>query len=180
MATYVALLRAINVGGQKAVPMTDLRGLPEKLGFTNARTLLQSGNLVFSGAKQAVAEVERALAAEARKRLKLDTDFFVRTATEWTGLVAACPFRKEAATDPAHLLVLFLKKAPGDEEVDALRAAIAGRETVRAVGRQAYVVYPDGIGRSRLTVALIEKKLGARGTGRNWNTVLKLAALAGA
>jgi len=64
--------------------------------------------------------------------------------------------------------------------VAALQAAIKGREVVRAKGRHAYIVYPDGIGRSRLTNVMIEKKLGTRGTGRNWNTVLKLAALTGA
>ena len=73
---------------------------------------------------------------------------------------------------------MCLKAAPPPEAVAALQGSIAGRELVRAVGRQAYVVYPDGIGRSRLTNAVIEKRLGTRGTGRNWNTVLKLAALA--
>jgi uncharacterized protein (DUF1697 family) len=64
--------------------------------------------------------------------------------------------------------------------VAALQAAVVGRETVRAAGRQAYIYYPDGIGDSKLTLNVIEKKLGSRGTGRNWNTVLKLGALAGA
>ena len=72
---------------------------------------------------------------------------------------------------------MFLKDAPTAKQVTALQAAIAGREIVRAVSQQAYIVYPDGIGRSRVTNALIERNLGARGTGRNWNTVLKLAAL---
>ena len=75
---------------------------------------------------------------------------------------------------------MFLKDAPDREQVTALQKAITGREVVRAKGRHAYVVYPDGIGRSRLTSALIEKKLTTRGTGRNWNTVVKIGALAGA
>jgi uncharacterized protein (DUF1697 family) len=73
---------------------------------------------------------------------------------------------------------MFLKEAPSREDVIALQTAIKGREVVRAEGRHAYIVYPDGVGRSRLTNALIERKLGTRGTGRNWNTVLKLGALA--
>jgi len=73
---------------------------------------------------------------------------------------------------------MCLRDAPDRAAVAGLQKAIAGREVVRTSGRHAYIVYPDGIGRSRLTVALIEKKLGTRGTGRNWNTVLKLAALA--
>jgi uncharacterized protein (DUF1697 family) len=111
--------------------------------------------------------------------MALETDFFVRSAAEWKELVASNPFPRQAKADPAHLLVMFLKEAPAAEAVHALQAAVAGRELVRAVGKQAYIVYPDGIGRSRLTGALVEKKLATRGTGRNWNTVLKLAALAG-
>ncbi len=75
---------------------------------------------------------------------------------------------------------MALKGAPDAGAVAALQAAITGREVVRADGRHAYLVYPDGVGRSRLTLALIEKKLGTSGTARNWNTALKLAALAGA
>ena len=74
--------------------------------------------------------------------------------------------------------MFFLKDAPDAKDVAALQAAITGPEIVRARGRQAYIVYPAGIGRSRLTITLIERKLGTRATGRNWNTVLKLGALA--
>jgi len=80
--------------------------------------------------------------------------------------------------DPGHLLMLCLKDEPGRDAVTALQKAIVGREIVRAKGRSLYVVYPDGVGTSRLTAVLIERKLGTRVTGRNWNTVLKLAALA--
>ena len=73
-----------------------------------------------------------------------------------------------------------LKAAPGEAELAALKSAIPGRERIEAHGRDLYIVYPDGIGRSKLTLALIERKLATRGTGRNWNTVLKLQALAGA
>lgn len=177
MTTHVALLRGINVGGHKMVAMADLRDLLTRLGFADARSLLQSGNLVFRSEKRTAAQLERFLEAEVEKRLGLRTEFFVRTAPEWAAIVAGNPFREEAERDPGHFLVLFLKHAPDARNVKALQAAITGPELVRAEGRQAYVVYPDGIGRSRLTSTLIEKHMG-RGTGRNWNTVLKLAALA--
>ena len=74
--------------------------------------------------------------------------------------------------------VQFTKAAPADGALEALRAAIKGPEQVAIVGRNAYLVYPDGIGRSKLTITVIEKKLGVRGTARNWNTVLKLAEMA--
>jgi uncharacterized protein (DUF1697 family) len=177
MASYIALLRAVNVAGHRPVAMEDLRALLAQLGLADARALLQSGNLVFSATARPAVQLERLLEAETKKRLGLETDFFVRTAKEWRALVDANPFRAEARRDPAHMLVLFLRDATSATKVAALRAAITGRERVQAPGRELYAVYPDGVGRSRLTSALVEKALGTRATGRNWNTVLKLAAL---
>jgi len=178
VSLFLALIRGINVGGHTMIAMADLRDLLTKLGFTEVRSLLQSGNLIFQGQRKTTAQLERLLEAETEKRLGLKTDFFVRTPAEWESLIAQNPFRKEAERDPGHLVVLFLKNVPDAGNVDALRAAISGREVIQAKGNHAYVVYPDGQGRSRLTNALIEKKLGTRATARNWNTVLKLGALA--
>jgi uncharacterized protein (DUF1697 family) len=173
----IALLRAVNVAGHNPVAMADLRNLVAGLGFSDVQSVLQSGNLVFKANGKGGAKLERLLEAEAKKRLALEADFFVRSAAEWEDLVAENPFRAEARRDPARLVVVFLKDAPGNGAVKALQAAIVGREVVRATGKQAYIVYPDGQGRSKLTNALIEKHLGTRGTARNWNTVLRLAEL---
>ncbi len=178
MTVHIALLRAINLAGRNPVAMADLRNLLSQLGFHDPRSLLQSGNLVFRSDTRNAAALERILEAEAAKRLGLETDFFVRSAAEWGAIVTGNPFPEEARRDPQHLLVICLKDAPAAGAVRALREAIPGREVVRTDGRAAYIVYPDGVGRSRLTSALLEKKLGTRGTGRNWNTVLKLAAAA--
>jgi uncharacterized protein (DUF1697 family) len=178
VSLFLALIRGINVGGHKMIAMADLRDLLTKLGFDDARSILQSGNLIFQARKRTTAQLESLLEKETEKRLGLETTFFVRTPAEWKTVIAQNPFRKEAQRDPGHLLVLFLKDVPDETRVDALRAAIVGREVVQTKGKHAYVVYPDGVGRSRLTNALIEKKLGTRATGRNWNTVLKLGALA--
>ena len=178
MSVFLALIRGINVGGHKMIAMADLRDLLTRRGFGDARSLLQSGNLIFQAQNKTTAQLERLLEKETEKRLGLKADFFVRTPAEWASLIAQNPFRKEAERDPGHLVVLFLKEAPDVASVDALRAAITGREVIQANGNHAYVVYPDGQGRSRLTNTLIEKKLGTRATGRNWNTVLKLGALA--
>jgi uncharacterized protein (DUF1697 family) len=179
MPIHIALLRAVNLGSHNKVGMADLRALAEGLGFGQPRTLLQSGNLVFKNARPTGAALESLLEREAARRLRLETAFFVRTAAEWQGIVERNPFPAEARRDPSHLVLLCLKAPPADGAVERLGTAITGREAVRGDGRQAYVVYPDGIGTSRLTIALIERKLGTAGTGRNWNTVLKLAALAG-
>lgn len=178
MTTHIALLRAINVGGKQKVAMADLRGLLSDLRFEGVQTLLQTGNLVLRGGSKTGANLERLLEAETEKRLGLSTTFIVRTAKEWGAIIGCNPFPDEAESDPAHLVVLFLKDAPSTGAVWALTAAIKGPELIRADGKQLYIVYPAGIGRSTLTNQLMEDKLGTRGTGRNWNTVLKLAALA--
>jgi len=174
---HVALLRGINVGGHRSVGMTDLRNFLTQLGFNEARSLLQSGNLVFESRSRTGAELERFLEAAALKRFALEIDFFVRTPEEWKTLIRQNPFRKEAELDPGHLLVMFFKSPLAATDVVSLQSEIKGEEIVSSKGRQLYAFYPNGVGRSRLTNAIIERKLG-RCTGRNWNTVLKLAILA--
>ncbi len=176
MAAYIALLRGVNLAGHKMVAMADLRAMLTDLGFAEPRSLLQSGNLVFQARAQASARLERVLEQEAQRRLDLATEFHVRTAAEWQTIIKRNPFPDAARNDPAHLLLMCFKEAPAAQDVRALQAAIKGREVVRAVGRQAYFIYPDGVGTSRLTTGLIDKTLGLRGTARNWNTVLKLGA----
>ena len=177
MTAYVALLRAVNVAGHNRVAMPALLEMLASLGFSGGRSLLQSGNLVFRADGRTGAELKQLLEAESAARLALQTDYLVRDAEEWRTMVAGNPFREEAERDPGHLVVMFLKEAPDADNAAALRAAIRGPERVHVEGKHAYVVYPAGIGRSKLTTRLIEDKLGTRGTGRNWNTVLKLADL---
>lgn len=166
----IALLRAINVAGNKMVAMSDLRDFLTGLGFANVKSLLQSGNLTFD-APRSTKNLEQLLEKESAKRLGLETQFFVRTPAEWDAIVERNPFRKEAKEDPGRLVVLFLKDV---RDGATLQKAIKGREVARGEGRQIYVYYPDGQGRSKLTNALIEKTLATRATARNWNTVLKL------
>jgi uncharacterized protein (DUF1697 family) len=134
---------------------------------------------VFRGKSKTGEELEKLLETEFAKRAGRPTEFFARTAEEWKSIIDRNPMTNEARHDPGHLLVVVLKSAPTNQEVDALRAAIVGPEVVEAEGKQAYIYYPAGVGQSKLTAKLIEKKLGSPGTGRNWNTVLKLGAMVG-
>ena len=174
---HIALLRAVNLPGHNKIGMADLKAFVIGLGFTDAQTLLQSGNIVFSGGTKTTTSLEETLERAAAKQLGLETDFIVRTAKEWQAIIDANPFPREAKDDPSHLLAVILKDEVSAANVTALQKAIVGREVVRAKGRCLYVVFPDGIGRSKLTTAMTEKKLGTRGTARNWNTVLKLGLL---
>lgn len=174
--TYFAFLRAVNVAGHQPVAMADLRSMLLAIGMEEPQSVLQSGNLIFRSSAKRSDDLERLLEREAEKRLSLKTAIIVRSDDELKDIVTSNPFRAEAKSDPGHLVVLFCKTELERRRVSELQAGISGREVVRAKGKQLYIVYTDGIGRSRLTNAAIERKIGASGTGRNWNTVLRLAA----
>lgn len=179
MMMYVALLRAVNVAGIQ-VAMADLRAVAKRLGYQNPRTVLATGNLLFEAPKASIATYEQTLEDAVARTLKVKTSILVRTASEIDGCIDALPFTQEAQDDPAHLVAYFLKDAPTDASVTALEGAIVGRERLAVRGRVLYAVYPDGIAHSKLTVALMDRKLGITGTGRNWNTILRLQAALGA
>ena len=138
--------------------------------------MLSFGSGSFVTRARGSGEVNRDLrcASSRGQRRREQTKFFVRSAKEWEALVGHNPFSRDAETDPSKVVVVCLEHAPATRAVEALQSSIAGPELIRARGKQAYAVYPDGIGRSRLTLSAIEKALGARGTARNWNTVLRL------
>jgi uncharacterized protein (DUF1697 family) len=178
VTVHIALLRGINVGGQTKVAMSELRDMLASLGFAGVQTLLQSGNAVFRGDGRSGRELEHVLERAAADRLRVQTTIMVRSAAEWAGIIASNPLPDVAARDPSRLVVVALKDAPAGLAVHELSAAVTGPEVLRADGKQLYISYPAGIGRSKLTNTLIEAKLGTRATGRNWNTVLKLGEMA--
>jgi uncharacterized protein (DUF1697 family) len=174
VTTCVALLRAVNVGGHNTVAMSQLRHWLETMGMGRPHTVLQSGNAIFDTALRSSARLESTLESRARRDLGLATTFIIRTADEWEDLHGRNPFPQEAVDDPGHLVVVCLKASPSSRQVAALRSATTGRETMASHGRDLYVAYRDGIGRSRLTTTLIERTLGTPATGRNWKTVLRI------
>jgi uncharacterized protein (DUF1697 family) len=171
---YLAVLRAVNVTATW-VRMSDLRDLIAGLGFRNVRTILQSGNVVFESVQRRPAELESTLEGELLRQLRLPAPVIVRRAADVARIVSGNPFAPEAERDPAHLVAVFLKNAPSPEAIRALGDAIVGCERIAVRGNTMYAVYPDGIGRSKLTAALIDRKLQTKGTARNWNTIMKLA-----
>ena len=178
MSAHIALLRAVNVGG-RTMKMADLVAMAGELGLEAPRTLLQSGNLLFE-ARAADAALEARLEREIETRFGYAADVIVRSGAEWRALIEANPYPGPAKDDPGRLMVMPLKAKPEAGALGRLRAAIEGPETADLVGRDLYLVYPLGAGASKLTISVVEKALGVRGTARNWNTTLKLAALTGA
>lgn len=174
---YAALLRGINVGGNKMVPMADLRTMTAKLGFEDPKTLLQSGNLVFGGKRQPTQKLEQLLEAATKKTIGVECNYLVRTADEWQQLIDANPFAAFAKSDPARLAVTFCRESADAGALETLRREARGAEDFKMVGRELFVWYPDGMGQSKLALALSKNRLGTICTARNWNTVMKIAAL---
>ncbi len=166
MTVYVALLRAVNVGGRKLV-MADLKAIAEELGFEKPRTFIASGNLLFASGKSE-AEVARLLEERLRKHMGAEVPVMVRTAAEMAAVVRANPFSGEP---PARVAAIFLESAPPKDSIEQARG-IADEEL--ALGRrEIYVHYPGGMGRSKLRL-----RARAAGTARNMNSVARLAQLA--
>jgi uncharacterized protein (DUF1697 family) len=176
--TYIALLRGINVGGNKMISMAEFRALLLELGLQDVKTLLQSGNAVFRAEGQSDRELETFLQDHTAERLKVRCEFFVRKPRDWDKVISNNPFPEAAKSDPSHLVVLFTKDVPDSKAVESVQLLIQGPEQIKVKGGQLYITYPDGIGNSKVSKTPGFNKLCAAGTARNWNTVLKLQALA--
>ena len=167
MTVFVALLRAVNVGGTGKLPMRDLVSICESAGYENVRTYIASGNVVFSSsAKEAAvkAALEKALESHAGKPVGV----FVRTADELAAILADNPFPD---APPNKVVAVFLDRPPDAGTAEAVTGA--KNEVVQLGTREIYVHYPDGLGRSKLKIPTA-----AQGTARNMNTIAKLVAMA--
>jgi uncharacterized protein (DUF1697 family) len=167
MTKYIALLRAINVGGTGKLPMSDLRAICEEAGFAHVQTYIASGNVLFdsrAAASKVKAELEARLRAYAGKPI----DVILRTAAEMSAVLKANPFAKAEAR---HTYAIFLDEPPPS---DAL-TRVSGQqdEEMRLGKREIFLHYPSGMGRSKLRIPAAKT-----GTARNMNTVAKLAELA--
>ncbi len=167
MARYVALLRAVNVGGTGKLPMTELTKMCERAGFTNVRTYIASGNVVFD-AKGAEAKVKSALEAALAKYAGKPVGVFVRTPADIESVLKANPFPKAA---PNRTIAVFLDETPPK---DALEQATGMKDEEMRLGtRVIYIHYGEGMGTSKLKIPAAKM-----GTARNMNTVAKLAEMA--
>ncbi|MDB5971994.1 MAG: hypothetical protein JWQ90_4444 [Hydrocarboniphaga sp.] len=167
MTAYVALLRAVNVGGTGKLPMTELKAMCESAGLTRVRTYIASGNVVFDSRLSAAA-VKAALESKLQKYAGKPVGVLVRTASEMAAVLAANPFPDAA---PNRNVAIFLDHAP---PADTLQNVSGRRGEAIGLGlREIYVHYGDGMADSKLKIAAAKA-----GTARNMNTVAKLAQMA--
>jgi uncharacterized protein (DUF1697 family) len=180
MHRYIALLRAVNVGGYGKLAMADFRSLLVGLGFKAVETYIQSGNAVFD-ASGSPAQVGAAVAAGLEKLTGARVNVMVRTHEDLSRVIAGNPFVEEAAADGARVHVSFLGGKASDAAGPAFQA-IAERfpqrgDRFHVAGDHIYFHFPEGAGQTKFTGKALERAIGVPGTGRNWNTVLKLHAM---
>jgi uncharacterized protein (DUF1697 family) len=177
MARYIALLRGINVGGNKLVSMQRLRELLEELGYSDVATLLQSGNAVFTSKEKSAEKVAKRIEAALEKEFGFDVSVVIRTRDELAAAIKKNPM-PGGPKDPSRFLVTFLSGTPDPERVKAIDAKAYLPDEFRVLGKEIYAVFPTGAGKSKLALILMSPRLGVTPTARNWNTVLKLLELA--
>lgn len=174
MVTYVALLRGINVGGRNRLAMADLRTLLANLGHSDPRTLLQSGNAVFTSQRADVDAVASELAGGISAQLGVSPAVVLRTAEEFAEVVAANPYADAATADPTTVHVAFLSAEPADPTTFAFDAEEYAPDKLAVGDRVRYLHLPNGLGRSRLAVDLGRRRSDVDVTVRNWRTVTRL------
>ncbi|HYM11789.1 MAG TPA: DUF1697 domain-containing protein [Bryobacterales bacterium] len=178
MAVVISLLRGVNVGGHNQIRMEALRALCGSLGLRDAQTYVQSGNVVFRTDARDLVRLAKRMEGAIEASLGFRPVVVVRTCAELRGVIARNPFAARREIDPRKLVVNFLAADPGPEARQRLLRVPAGPEELHLAGRELYIYFPDGVGLSKLSPAVLEKALQTSATGRNWNSVTKLLEIA--
>jgi uncharacterized protein (DUF1697 family) len=170
---WIALLRGINVGGHRKLPMAELRDLCADLGWQDVQTFIQSGNVVFSeGSDSAV--LERNLEQAIRSRYGFDVPVILRTAQQWRLICDGNPFPGASAKEPNLVLACFSRFAFPDSAAAEIEAR--GTQSERAIlsGDTLWIHFAGGSGRSKITPAVLDRQAGTPVTTRNWRTIVKI------
>ena len=178
MAVVIAMLRGVNVGGNNKLSMVALRDLCGQLGFRGAQTYIQSGNLVFHDDSADTQGAAQRLQAAIHREFAFKPAIVLRTMAELQKVRARNPFAGRQDVLPNKLLVLFLATAPAKDAHAQMLTLPAAPEEMHLKGSELYIYYPEGISRLTIPLTRIEKMLRCTTTGRNWNTVNKLLAMA--
>ena len=178
MPVVISLLRAVNLGSHNKVKMDALRALYESLGMRRVQTYIQSGNVVCNSRVKDLDRLRKQIETGIEQTFGFRTGVVLRSTSEMRDVIARNPFAKRSGIEPNRLLVDFLAGEPAaDVRKKILQIKTAGEE-LRLDGRELYIYFPNGMGRSKLWPGLVERTLQTSGTGRNWNTVMKLLEIA--
>lgn len=178
MATYISLLRGINVLGHNQIKMADLKALVEELGFDEVRTYIQSGNILFSAPKAPVDKISSRIVKAIHRAYGFKVSNFLITPTELKRVIDRNPFLKKRGLDRSKLHVTLLSSAPKKLDLNKISDLPRGDEAYQCLGTAIYLYCPHGYGRTKLSNNILERLLGATCTTRNWRTICTLYEMA--
>lgn len=175
MAKYISILRGINVGTGRKVPMADLKKLCENMGLQNLQTYIQSGNVVFELPQpESVSELETRLQKAFTQAFGFDIPVLIRSDKEWAGSIAKNPFWNDPNADINLLHMTLLKEIPAVAKIEAILQLDFSPDQFQIVGNNVFIYCANGYGKTKITNDFFEKKLGVEASTRNWKTVMKL------
>lgn len=179
MSRYIAILRGVNVGTGRKVPMADLKKLCGSLGLSNVRTYIQSGNLIFELAQpEPISALEARLQKAFSETFGFEIPVLIRTAQEWTESIGQNPFLKEENVDIDRLHLTCLKELPSPELLEKIKTFQYLPDRYEIIRRDVFIFCANGYGTSKLVNSFFESKLKTPATTRNWKTVIQLNELA--
>jgi uncharacterized protein (DUF1697 family) len=178
MPVLISMLRGVNLGPHNRIKMDALRALYESLKLKDSRTYVQSGNVIFRTNEKNHAQLSKTIQAAIEKKLGCSPAVILRTTDEMRKAVAASPFKHRKDLEPGKILVTFLNAQPPDGAQAALEAFKDYPEELHLKGRELYIYFPNGAGKSKLPWSSVEKFLKVNGTARNWNSVTKMLEIA--
>lgn len=178
MSAIICMLRGVNVGGHNKIKMEALRALCESLKLRSPQTYVQSGNVVFLSTEKNLVLLSRRIQDAIERNCGFRPDVVLRTSSEMRHVIARNPFASRHGIDPAKLLVTFLAAEPSKPARENLLKLDTRGEEIHFHGNELYIYFPNGIGKTKLSWAVVERALSTSFTGRNWNTVVKLHEMA--
>ncbi|HVN18329.1 MAG TPA: DUF1697 domain-containing protein [Dongiaceae bacterium] len=178
MPVLISMLRGVNVGPHNRIKMHALRALYASLKLEDARTYVQSGNIIFRTKEKNTPQLATKIRTAILKKFRFSPEVVIRTADELRKAIDANPFPDMAKSEPGKLLVTFLAAEPPRDAVANLDKFKEYPEKLHLNGRELYIYFPNGAGKSKLPWSAVEKLLKVSGTARNWNSVLAMLAMA--
>lgn len=178
MAILISMLRGVNLGAHNRIKMDALRAVYTSLKLEDPRTYVQSGNVIFRTKEKSSAQLAKKIQSAIQKKCGCSPDVILRTTDELRKAIAASPFAGRPNLEPSKILVSFLDAEPPREAAGAFKKFKDYPEEVHLQGRELYIYFPNGAGKTKLPWSAVEKLLKVSGTARNWNSVTNMLRMA--
>jgi uncharacterized protein (DUF1697 family) len=179
MPTYISFLRGVNMTGHNLIKMTDLSNLFKDIGFKDALTYIQSGNVIFSNfSDSSESEITLKIENAINEKFSYDVPVMIRTVKELENFQSVNPFLLEEDFEPSKMAVIFLHEKTTQEQIEKVININYPPDKFKIIGREIFIFCPNGFGRTRLYTNFFEKKMGVTGTARNWKTITSILQIA--